>query len=371
MINKLLLILFLSIPIYSIGRVIAKTGYFRPYYNDAMYKHLENLFNNSQYRQKNPTSIIADEIVFRYAAGAYMRGVDPILVNSEHTPLGKYLIGLSYLIFKSESHLIFISGFLVLVAIWLIGKIVFENNLLALVPMALFSIEPLFVNQFRFVPLLDIIQLPFIIFCLIIFYKESKQKYFWGTMILLGLVAATKSVVPAILLSACFIFYLFLNNEFRRLWTFVIMTPLSVVVLVLSYIKTFLSGYTLADFIGFQKWILLYQQSKLIIPLSFWRLMFLNEWKAWWGDQSLQRATDWTMLWPILIILPFVFVILSYFRKFQIHPLVRLLLLWIFIYEAFLSTGAVVTRFLLPLLPILYVISTYAIKEMFFSHKRI
>ena len=369
--NKLFMIVLLCIPIVSIGRVIMTAGYFRPYYDDQMYTRLETLFNNSQYRQKNPTSIIADEIVFRYASVAYIRGIDPILINSEHTPLGKYMIGLSYLIFKTDAPLIFICAVAALVAIWLLGRAILGTSYLAILPVALFSIEPLFLNQLKVKPLLDIIQLPFILFSIIVFYNETKKKFFWATPILLGLVAATKSIVPTILLIACFSFYLILAKEYTKLKMLLMMTSFSIGILMLSYLRTFLNGYSFADFIGFQKWILLYQQSKLIFPLSFWRLMFLNEWQAWWGDRSLHSASDWTILWPLLVMLPFIFVILSYFRKFQIHPVARLLLLWIFIYEVFLSIGAVVTRFLLPLLPILYITGTYAVREMFFPRKRV
>src|SRR3989344_1303240 len=370
-INKLFIILLLCVPILSVGRVVVTSsgGYFWPDYNDGIYTQLENLFNNSQYRLKNPTSIIADEIVFRYAAGAYMRGVDPILINSEHTPLGKYMIGASYVLFKTDTPLILLSGVAVLAAIWWLGRLVLGNTTQALVPVALFSVEPLFVNQFRFVPLLDIIQLPFILLSLVVFYLETKKKYFWATMILVGLVAATKSIVPAVLLSICFLFYLLLARDYKRIKIFIVMSPLSVGVFTLSYLRTFLNGYSLSDFVGFQKWIFLYQQSKLILPLSFWRLVMLNEWQTWWGDQSLQTSNDWTIVWPLLMILPFVFVILSYFRKFTMPGLVRLLLLWILVYEAFLSVGAVVTRFLLPLLPILYIVGIYTVREMFLSRK--
>lgn len=366
--NKLFSILLLSIPIISIARIIVNPEYFRPYYDEEMYTRLETLFNNSQYRQKNPTSIIADEIVFRYAAGAYIRGIDPILINSEHTPLGKYMIGFSYLAFKTDALLIVLCAVAVLVAMWLLGRVILGSSL-ALVPVALLSIEPLFLNQLRFKPLLDIIQLPFILFSILAFFYESKKKYFWRTAILLGFVAATKSIVPTILLVVSFSFYLILAKEYTKLKMFLLMAPLSVGIFTLSYLRTFLNGYSVADFIGFQKWILLYQQSKLILPLSFWRLMFLNELQAWWGDRSLHTASDWNILWPFLVLVPFVFVILAYIRKFQMHPLIRLLLLWVFIYEMFLSIGAVVTRFLLPLLPSLYIVGTYAVREMFFRQK--
>src|SRR5574341_210244 len=100
---------------------------FQPVYTDNLFQTLENLYNQSQYRQKNPTSLIPDHTVFRYAAGAYLRGVDPILINSETTPLGKYFIALSILIFRNDATLVIGLAFLTLYALWLLGKTVFKD----------------------------------------------------------------------------------------------------------------------------------------------------------------------------------------------------------------------------------------------------
>ena len=76
------------------------------YYTEEVYKNLERTFNTSQYRQKYNPGIIPDESVFSYVSGAYLRGMDPIMANSEITPLGKYFLALSILIFKNDRSII-------------------------------------------------------------------------------------------------------------------------------------------------------------------------------------------------------------------------------------------------------------------------
>lgn len=348
---SLILIFFI---VFQLGRIILdpRQHYFDRYYTEDTYKNLERLYNGSQYRIKNPTSIIADEIVFRYAAGAYIRGVDPILVNSEITPLGKYIVGLSYHWFQTESVVVLIFTLLSLFALWLLGSQVL-GRVWSLVPVALFSSEPLFRNQLLITPLMDIIQLPFILLSLYSFIRKN----FFFTAVFLGLAAATKSVVPAILLILTFVIF---SLRLMKSIKFVFWLPLSFLILLLSYLRTFLNGYSFWDFLGFQKWILLYQQSKLIFPFSFWKLMLFNQWQTWWGDMAIHKAEDWLFTWPVLVIVPFVLII-----KKKLSNQILILLLWVLVYEIFLSFGVVVTRFLLPLLPILYILTVAYVRELF------
>lgn len=354
--SLLITIFLLVVPLVSVGSTIFSDGlaYFRPYWSDQIYRNLENLYNASQYRQKSPTSLIADETVFRYAAGAYMRGTDPILINSETMPLGKYIIGVSLVLFRTEVMAIVFFAMLSLVALWLIGRVILPYPWY-LIPVALFSLEKVYLGQLRVTPLMDIIQLPFILLTIYFFHKEHAGKYFIVTPILLGVVAAIKSVIPAGLIAITFCIFLLWNGKKDRIIQFFLTVPLSGFVLLAVYARTFLNGYSFLDFLGFQKWILFYQHSKLIFPFSFWKLMYLNQWQAWWGDRGMHQAEDWQILWPVLATLPFVAV----FHKRDLikkDSMMVLLLTWVFVYEAFLSIGAVVTRFLLPLLPILYII---------------
>lgn len=363
--NRFIFFLLLTIIIYRISSVVffSKVGYFRPYYTEDVYKHLENLFNHSQYRIKNPTSIIADEIVFRYAAGAYLRGVDPILINSETTPLGKYFIAASIYFFQTDSIAIFLFAIFSLLSLWILADVVLGDTMLALVPVVLLSFEPLFVNQILVTPLMDIIQLPFILLSIVFFLREKRNTLFIGTCILLGFVMATKSVVPAMLLIVSFSIYLFIQRDLRSIFHLIIFFPISLFVFGAAYIRTFLNGYSIIDFFRFQKWIFDYQQSKLIYPMTFWKLMFFNEWQTWWGEQKILKTVDWQITWPFLVMVPFIILIFVMRKTIRIQEPIIMLLTWIFVYEIFLSLGVVSTRFLLPLLPVLYILAVYLLRS--------
>lgn len=338
------------------------TGYTSPYYTDAVYQGLEGAFNGSQYRQKDYPAFIPDETIFSYAAGAYIRGVDPIIINSEHTPLGKYMIGLFIILMKNDKFIVLPCAFLSLIAVWLIGRNVLKDGVSAFIPIALLATEPLFLNQIRTAPLLDIIQLPWILLAIAAFHWEKRKGVFIATSVMVGLVMATKTIVPAILLVATFMVYL----SFQRLWKhmvrFTLWLSISGIIFMASYAKTFMSGYTLVDFIGFQKWILLYQQSKLIFPFSVWRLLLLNQWQAWWGDMRILTANDWRFTWPVSTLLGLMAIGLLTVRKVSIKEPIAIPILWFAIYSAFLSLGVVSSRFFLPLLPISYIVGVWVIQ---------
>lgn len=333
-----------------------------PYYTDDIYKGLRDAYDGSQYRQKEHAGLIPDETVFSYASGAYARGVDPILINSEHTPLGKYLIGLFIIIMKNDKFIVIPSALLVLFGVWILGRMTFKDNVAALIPVVFLATEPLFLGQIRTAPLLDIIQLPWILFAIVAFLWEKQHGRFLVTAIMVGLVMATKSIVPAILLVVTFVSYLGLQRLWKHMAKLLLWLWISGIIFVASYTRTFMSGYTFADFIGFQKWIFLYQQSKLIFPFSVWRFLLFNEWQAWWGDMRILAADDWRWTWPVSTVLGVMAVGLLAFRKISFKEPIALLTLWFVVMSAFLSLGVVSSRFFLPLFPVSYIVGVWAIR---------
>jgi hypothetical protein len=335
--------------------------YFAPDYTEDRYQYLEHAFNTSQYRLKNPKSVIPDETVFSYAAGAYLRGVDPIYINSEHTPLGKYIIALSIHFLKNENFPTLIFGIFSLIILWLLSRQVLKDVWIALLPPIFLLHEQVFLDQFRYIPLLDIIQLPFILLTLLTFIIELKKKKFVWTAISIGLVMSVKTPIAGILLVGTFLFYFLVSKAWKDGLRFSMFLPISFVPLFLSYTKTFIDGYSLSQFIGFMKWIILYQQSKLEYPFSVWRLVYLNQWQTWWGDRSFLQAVDWQISWPIFTTLAFGVGIAMCLGKIKTFPALTVLVLWSFVYGAFLSLGVISSRFFLPFLPVLYIIGIYGV----------
>ena len=345
----------------SLYRAIASVwfSYTSPYYTDDIYQGYQSAYDGSQYRRKENPGIIPDETVFSYAAGAYVRGVDPILINSEHTPLGKYMIGLIILLMKNDKFVVLPCAIFALIAVWLIGWMVLKDRITALVPVALLATEPLFLNQIRIAPLLDIIQLPWILFAIAAFLWERRKGSFIVTAIMIGLVMATKTIIPAILLVTTCMAFLLLQRQWKLVVRFILWLSISGIIFVASYTRTFMSGYTIADFIGFQKWIFLYQKSKLIFPFSVWRLLLFNQWQAWWGDMRILTADDWRWTWPVSTLLGFVAMGLFAARRVSTKEPIALLILWVAVYSAFLSLGVVSSRFFLPLFPVSYIVGVW------------
>ncbi|MBI5412011.1 hypothetical protein HZA43_02430 [Candidatus Peregrinibacteria bacterium] len=336
--------------------------YTMPYYTEDIYRGFQSAYDGSQYRKKENAGLIPDETVFSYAAGAYIRGVDPILINSEHTPLGKYLIGLFILFMKNDKFIVLPSAVLVLIGAWIVGWMTLKDKVAALIPVVVLATEPLFLGQIRTAPLLDIIQLPWILFAIAAFLWERRKGTFFITAVMIGLVMATKTIIPGILLIMTFVVSLCLQRKWKHIVQLILWLFISVVIFVASYIRTFMSGYTISDFIGFQKWIFLYQKSKLIFPFSVWRLLLFNQWQAWWGDMRIIAADDWRWTWPVSTLLGLLSFGLLMTKKVSLKEPIALLVLWFAIYSAFLSLGVVSSRFFLPLFPVSYIVGVWTIR---------
>jgi hypothetical protein len=106
----------------------------------------------------------------------------------------------------------------------------------------------------------------------------------------------------------------------------------------------------------------LYQKSKLIFPFSVWRLLFFNQWQAWWGDMRILAADDWRITWPVSTALGFIAIGLFAARRVSIKEPITLLILWFVVLSAFLSLGVVSSRFFLPLFPASYIVGVWTIR---------
>src|SRR3990167_1849764 len=65
-------------------------------------KLYEKKYYQSQWVVPNSKNIISDEDLFTYAGYKYIKGLNPILINPETPHLGKYLIGLSIVLFNNQ-----------------------------------------------------------------------------------------------------------------------------------------------------------------------------------------------------------------------------------------------------------------------------
>jgi len=331
---------------------------------------LKKAYYSSQYVKKINPGIMPDQAFEAFVGGALIKGENPIHIVHEHPPLGRYIIGFSILLFNNDSTIILPLMFLSLLGIFLIAKQVLNNTFLSLVPLAIFANEPLFISKFEIVPLLEPIQLTFIIFTLYFFIKALSgnkfKRYFILSSIMLGFVISIRFFILGAALEASMISYLLLRRKFdKKAIAFLFSMPLSLIVMVLSYTKTIQEGYSVFQVFSIQKYIFFYHKSKLMSFFSFWDLIMLNRWHTWWGDRRILSDSQWVFIWPVSMTLTFLHWILAIIKRIKLNETEKIIMTWIIGYSVLLSVGFSTTRYFLPLVPFLYIIAVSFVVKLF------
>lgn len=357
------------ISVYQQKDKFFSTGY------HTQYTSFKAAYGSSQYVQKKNPGIIPDETFEAFAGGFFLKGGDPILIVHDHPPLGRYFISLSILLFDNANTVIVPFLALSLMGLFLISKLVIKNVIIALIPVAIFANEPLFLNKLSFTPLPEPIQLPFIIFALYFFIRGIGEKkcikWFILTSIMLGFVISTRFFVTGATLFVSMLLYLLLSKYARKkILLFLVFLPLSLVVLVLSYTRTILNGASILHIFGIQKYIYYYHKAQLSLPFSFWDLLMFNRWHTWWGTMSIMSDPQWIIIWPISMILTLIYLLSGIFKKISISEPEKVLIIWVIAYSLFLSLGQVSTRYFPPILPFIYILAvSFLVRILKFKNK--
>lgn len=309
---------------------------------------------------------LPDEILYSYISGALIKGQSPIFLNPEVPPFGTYIIGLSTLIFSNEYDIIIIFAMLSLLLLFLIGKQVFADSLLALIAPTLFSLEPIFKNQLIYIPLLDIMQL---VFLLTIFYlfnkailtKRNQLVYFISIGVFLGFFIATKFFGTGAAVIGALALPLLFHCDKKRLLLLLLTIPLSIVILYANYFQVLLHGYPFKKFLGIQKWIYLYNSGHLYNPFSVWPLLYFNKWYLWFGKVKVTTDSQWLFTWPILTSISLISILLVFLKK---NKAIEVLAAWIVVYLCLLSFVGISSRYFVILIPMMYIVAVYFFQQL-------
>lgn len=293
---------------------------------------------------------IGDDGLYTYAGWEYIHGHDPTTLNAEIPPFGKYLIGLSEVVFRNQNIFTLLAGLFALYALYLVSSTIFKDRFIAFIPVALFSFEPLFYTQLK-APYLDLLYLSLLSMT---FYFLLKKKYI-ASSIFLGLMAATKSAVSTFPLGILVVLsYLVIAKKRHEIKYYLYSLPIAFITFLLTYTKYFLDGHSFLDFLGVQKWIMHFYASGANGSFSsVWEMVFTGTYANWWGQKT--TVSEWHIGWIILVLLSMyaVFKLI----KTEKHHLPILLVLWVFTYLLFLCFVPVWPRYLLLVLPFMYTIS--------------
>ena len=364
--------LFLLIAALNIFNFIkTHPGHFNEEFSPDLHR---KLYGQSQYILKEPISEIADEIVYALAGWEYVHGLNPILLNGEQPPLGKYFIGLSELWFNNSRFTAPIFNILCLVALFWLLNLLLESRILAAVLTTIFSFEKVFIAQMLYSPNLDNIQLFFVLvaFCFFVkFYKSGK--FLIPALLSLGLVAATKFWITAFIILIVWLLSLLLTLDRKKLKPFT--SPISLTILMgallipllASYYQSFAQGMSLREFFGTQKYIYSWHSAKLEFnPIAVWDLLLLNRWH---NRGEIVKAVDWQLTWPILTILSVVAIyqLMKLYKKEGAKNPLFIIGVWFVVYFALLSVSNVNARYLFPILPAMYVLGGWVIKSKIYG----
>lgn len=347
---------------------------------DAQYWKMRYL--HSQWVVPDSKESIGDDGLYAYTGWEYITGRNPTTLNAEVPPLGKYFIGLSIVLFKNQNIFALLSGVFVLISFYWLNRIIFKDNLLALIPVTFFSFEPLFTTQLR-APFLDLLYLGFLLLTMVFFLKKQ---YLWSA-VFLGLMASTKNSASTFLIVAgtCFV-YFFLTKQYKEIKNYSLTLPVALIAFLLTYMDMFLHGQTFRQFLGVQKWILTFYSNgakgEFIVP---WQMLLTGNWQTWWGQTV--RVPEWHIGWAILLVIVIVSgLMMLFYKKFgfehtflpsprpsplkgegvQVRKKVFVFIAsWCFIYLFFLSFIPVWPRYLLLVLPFMYILLVEFCKGVF------
>lgn len=355
---KILGILFFIVSsVFFIGTQLKQNSHlYVQKYNPSYYKHL---FEASQWRVPNSKKPISDEQLYAYAGYEYVKGANPILINPEAPPLGKYIIGTSILLFNNEKIGSVLFGIITLIMLYFLVQLLTDSALLSSFAVFLTSFNTLFIDQLIHAPQLDIYQSFFFLLFLYLFIQYVKKKnitFLIHSGVALGLFSSIKVFVYqfSFLLFGIVLYYallFFFTKKKARAFPFkdiFIVTGTALLVFSLTYFSYFLQEGSLRGLLGVQKWIFLFYRSSEIDTIriigSYIPLIFVNKWQFWSEGYPLISYKQWSFLWPVLFATSLLIVI-DNIRKKRIDVITTFFIT----YNLFLFVTPIFPRYLLLL----------------------
>ncbi len=312
---------------------------------------------------------IGDSGLYAWAGWEYVHGINPILINPEMPPMGKYIIGLGLLTLHRPAVIGLIFNGFALLSHFFLAKEVVKNKWLAITSTALLSTEPIMRNLLN-LTMLDGLQLGFLNLSFLFFIKGLKNKpWFILSSLMLGAMASTKFYASSASVIGSLLLYLIISRKWRELWYFTFTLPIVALVHTFQYIVYFLDGNSLRGYLGVQKWIYtFYKQGNVgTIPAgSYWLLVLFNRWRVWftdeWGVYKTITSDLWRFSWPLNLFAVCSSVYLSLKKQFQEGQ--NVLIIWLLVYSGFLTFVIGWPHYMLLYLPFSYILLVSLIDKL-------
>lgn len=328
-------------------------------------KKYEALYNRSQYVIPQSNTPISDEQLLSHAGYQYANGLNPVLINSDHPPLGKYIIGWTTLLTGNNRIVMIVFSIGALLLLGLLAWEVKKSMLLVSIVVAFASFDSVLRDQIIYSPILDVIHLFFLLLYMWFFLQwQEKTKIIFLLLagISLGCVASIKIYYPSfVMIGVSTIYLITTRNSLKTILQFLLFVPLlTFLTYTASYFSFFLHENNFRDFLGTQKWIFLFWSENAIDRWKYFAniipLVLINQWKVWWGNQQYVQFVHWSILWPIVLIFGFTTAVMitvrslkEFIRKSNIKKYTpeMLLSLWFLAALAYLCFVPISPRYLM------------------------
>ncbi len=313
-------------------------------------KKYELLYNNSQWVNPESKNPIGDDILYSYAGAKYILGEQIILINSEHPPLGKNLIGLSAIYLKNEYYFSIISGLIAIFSFYLLSLIIIKDKLVSFLLSLFLSFEPVFVANY-FLTLLDLLTFSFLNFYFYFLIKslnKNKNNLIFLSSFFLGLIISTKFFAIGIPIVLSTLIFLLLNKKLKIITKYLFGLIITIFIFVINYFQFFLGGNNLIDFLKLQKYVLNFnnqgRKDFIFLNNSLFLLLFKGEFYI--NLKTIVKENHFTIFWPISTLTTIV--------SFLIKKSNLLLTTWIIVYGFTQLISVTNVRYLILLIPYFY-----------------
>jgi hypothetical protein len=301
----------------------------------------------------------SDTEIYAIVGYKYIRGEDPTKIHPEVPPLGKWLIGLSIVIFKNPVIINLLLGWGGLLFLYLISTSIVHKPVLGLLVVLFTSLD----SQFRLLLTDAYLDIPLFFFLTLALWSflqaQRKPHWFVLTGFAIGFMMGTKFYFTSLLLYAVLLCWLFLKGNFRAFFSFVLSSPIILLAYALPYWSAFIQGMNPVGFWHFQGWLTSWWAGNARIPWgTILPLIWSGSWFTWWGPKSIIKVQEWSLLWPVC----FIFGLVSIYKIIQNRTFPLLLIwMWSVCYLAFLTFTSPFPRYLIILMPFMYLLSLYSL----------
>lgn len=301
---------------------------------------------------------VSDATLYTYAGYEYINGINPTLLNPEHPPLGKYLIGLSIKIFNNENVVLLIFGVISLVTIFAIVLLSTKSYISSSVAVCLTATHSLFIDQLIHGPQLELFQLTFFLLLLLhltLYEMKNKIHFLIESAFFLGLLLSVKTFTTHFILFSAWLAVLTLFSKRFKLKDWVLLQCGGILVFISSYAVFFIKGGSFRQWLGVQKYIIIFYKQAGINIVEFagnyLRLIFTGSWKFWSDNNPVSHYSEWSFTWSIIFVVTMfvLFKIIKQIRKENVSFPERVFASFIVIYNLYLFFIPMFPRYLLLL----------------------